>query len=100
MAAADFRHDEMDIAEHEQNWQGFKTFVLWGSLITLLSVGYAVFTLALGMNWMVALILLAGSGIVGGLLLGMGSGWVTTVIGLSALAVFIQICITLARIFI
>ena len=99
MAAADYTHGEMDITEQARTWTRFTKFALWGSLILMLALGYAVFTIALGLNWFVALVLLAGAGIVGGLVLGMGGGWVAVVIGLSALAVFIQIIITIARAF-
>lgn len=97
MSAADYTHGEMEIEDQEHTWSAFKTFSLWGSLITILVIAYPLFTLALGMHWVVALVLLAGSAIVGGLILGMGGRWVAAVIGLSALAVFIQIIIEIVK---
>ena len=97
MAAADYTRGEMDITTQEQTWDGFIRFSLWGGLLTIMAVAYMTLTLAAGMNWLIALVLCAGSGLVGGLLLGMGGAWIAAVIGLSALAIFIQILIALSQ---
>jgi len=97
MAAADFSRGKMDIESQKRTWQGFLAASQWGGLIIVLAVAYMVFTLAIGINWFVALILCAGTGIVGGLLMGMGGAWMATVIGLAGLAIFIQILISVSR---
>ncbi len=97
MASADYSRGKMDISDQSRTWSGFLKFALWGSFITILSVAYMTFTLAMGMNWLIALVLCAGFGIVGGLLLGMGGAWIAAVIGLSALAVFVQVLIMISR---
>ena len=99
MSATDYTHGEMDVREQAQTWSAFTKFAMWASVLTLLTIGYAVFTVAIGLNWMVALVLLAGAAIVGGLVMGMGGGWVAAVVGLSAIAVFVQVCIWIAGIF-
>ena len=95
MAGSEYTHGEMDIAEQTRTWQGFITGTVWMSFIIVLLVTYSTLTVALGMNWLVALGLCAVTGIVGGLLLGLGSAWIATVVILSALAVIVQICIML-----
>ena len=67
----------------------------WGGLILLLSVGYMVFTLSIGMNWLVSLVLCAGAGIAIGVGMGMGGAWIATVVALAGAAIFIQILIAL-----
>lgn len=49
----------------------------------------------MGMNWIVALALCAGGGIVIGLGVGFGGAWVATMIALSGLAIFVQLLIML-----
>ena len=61
----------------------------------MLIIAYATFTVAMGMNWMVALFLCATGGVLGGLFMGMGGAWIAAVIGLAALAVIIQLIISL-----
>ncbi|MEL7128725.1 MAG: aa3-type cytochrome c oxidase subunit IV [Pseudomonadota bacterium] len=95
MASSNHVHGEMEISEQERTWNGFLTGTLWGSFLIALILAYAVFTVALGMNWMVALGLCAVAGIGGGLLMGMGGAWIAAVAGLVALAVIIQIIITI-----
>jgi len=95
MATADYTHGEMDIADQTNTWSGFMKASTWGAFIIMLGVAYMTFTLTMHMNWLVALVLCAGAGIVGGLAMGMGGAWVATVVAMSALAVFIQIIIAL-----
>ncbi len=100
MATADYHHGEMDISAQTATWKGFMTATQWGAFLTVLIVGYLTFTLATGLNWLVALVLCAGFGIVGGVAMGMGGAWIATIIGFAALAVFVQIVISLATAFI
>lgn len=97
MASSDYTRGSMDITDQSRTWKGFMTASSWGSLILLMVVGYATFTLTMGMNWLVALVLCAGGGLVAGILLGLGGAWIGTVIGLTVLAVFVQIVITIFR---
>ena len=95
MAGSDYIRGEMEISEQTRTWDGFIKATLWGSFIIILLVAYATLTVALGMNWAVALGLCAGLGIVGGLLMDMGSAWIATVVIMTALAVVVQIMIML-----
>ena len=96
MATADYTHGEMDISEQSKTWSSFLKVSMWAGAIIMMIVGYATFTLTMGMNWLIALVLIAGTAIVGGLAMNMGGAWVASVIGLSALAVIVQIVITLS----
>jgi len=91
--AADYTHGEMDIAEQANTWAGFLKGSMWAGIITMMIVAYATFTLTMGMPWIIALVLVAGAAIVGGLAMDMGGAWIASVVGLSALAVLVQISI-------
>ncbi len=93
----DYVRGEMNITDQEATWSGFMKVTQWSSLIIVLTLAYAIFTLTMGMHWMVALGLLAVAGIVGGLLMGMGSAWIGTVIGLAVFGVVLQIIIMFAK---
>ncbi|MEM6410443.1 MAG: aa3-type cytochrome c oxidase subunit IV [Pseudomonadota bacterium] len=95
MAETDYTHGKMDIAEQERTFEGFLTGTVWGSGIIILVLGYATLTVATGMHWMVALGLMAGLGIGGGFFMGLGISWFAAVIGMTALAVVVQIIIGL-----
>ncbi|MEM7768106.1 MAG: aa3-type cytochrome c oxidase subunit IV [Pseudomonadota bacterium] len=97
MASADYTRGEMNISEQARTWDGFIKASVWGSAIIFLAVAYATLAVAMGVNWFVALILCAGAGIVGGVLMNMGGAWIATVVGLSGVAVVIQLIITLAK---
>ena len=87
---------EMDITTQESTWTGFMKVAQWFSFGLILVLAYAVFTLTMGINWMIALGLMVVAGIVGGLLMGMGSAWLVTVIGLAILGVVLQLIIMFA----
>ena len=93
MAGSDYTHGEMEISEQVRTWDGFVSFTLWGSGLIMLILAYSSFTVAMGMNWMVALGLCLIGGLLGGALMRMGGAWTAAVIGLSGLAVFIQVII-------
>ncbi|MEM9740049.1 MAG: aa3-type cytochrome c oxidase subunit IV [Pseudomonadota bacterium] len=97
MATSEYNHGSMDISDQENTWKGFMVASVWGTAIIITIVAYITLTLAIGMNWMVALILCAGAALLGGLFMGMGGTWMVTVIGLTALAVFIQVIVSIAR---
>ncbi len=93
--AGDYTRGEMNIDAQEGMYVGTMKAGAWGAIITLLGIAYATFTLSMGMPWLVALVLCAGGGIAIGLGMGFGGAWVATIVGLSGLAVFIQVLIML-----
>lgn len=93
MAETNYTHGEMEIGEQARTWNGFVTFTLWGSGLIILAVAYASLTVAMGMNWIVAVVLCAIGGLAGGAFMKMGGAWTATVVGLCGLAVFIQVLI-------
>ncbi|MEM5515809.1 aa3-type cytochrome c oxidase subunit IV [Henriciella sp. AS95] len=95
MAESNYTHGEMNIDAQSSMYSGFMRASAWGSLILLVAVGYMVFTLSIGINWLVSLILMAGAGIAIGVGLGFGGAWIATIVGLAGLALFIQLMITL-----
>ena len=95
MASNEYTHGEMNIESQSKMYSGFMKASMWGSIILLLSVGYMVFTLSLGMNWLVSLVLMAGAGIAIGLGMGLGGAWIATIIALAGLAIIIQLMIFL-----
>ncbi|MDF1680086.1 aa3-type cytochrome c oxidase subunit IV [Ponticaulis sp.] len=94
---SDYVRGEMDITAQENTWKGFMAAFTWSSFLIVLVLAYAVFTITMGMNWLVAMGILAVAGIVGGLVMSMGSAWIVTVVGLCVFGVFLQIIITLAK---
>ena len=97
MASSDYTRGEMNVDAQKSMYEGTMRAGAWGALITLLMIGYATFTLSMGMNWLIALVICAGGGVVIGLGMGWGGAWVATMIGLSGLAVFVQWLITLFK---
>jgi len=97
MAASDYTHGEMSVDSQAKTFSSVMRAGAWGAIILLLGLGYATFTLSVGMPWLVALALCAGGGILVGLGLGFGGAWVATIIGLSGLALFVQLLVTLGR---
>lgn len=85
----------MDMNARRGMWRGFGHLVEWGSLLILMVVGYAVFTITMGVPWIGAMIGFAVFGILTGLLLNMGGAWIATVVGLCVLGVVIQVLIWL-----
>jgi hypothetical protein len=85
----------MDMASRRAGWRGFGMLTAWLSMLILLTVGYATFTLTMGVPWIGALIGFAAFGIIAGMLMNLGGAWIATVIGLSVLALFIQALIWL-----
>lgn len=93
MAASDYTRGEMNIDAQKSMYVGTMKAGAWGAIITLLGLAYATFTLSMGMPWLVALVICAGAGVVIGLGMGFGGAWVATIVGLSGLALFIQLLI-------
>ena len=88
-------HGQMDVSAHKNMFSGFGKATAWASLILLMSIGYATFTLTMGVNWLVSLVLFALFGLVAGAFMGLGGGWVVMVVGLAISAAFIQLLVTL-----
>ena len=97
MAASDYTHGEMNVDSQTKTFSSVMRAGAWGAILTLLVLAYATFTLSVGMPWLVALAITAGGGIAIGLFMGFGGAWVATIIGLSGLALFVQLLIVLAR---
>ena len=95
MAASDYKRGEMDITDQKATWDGFIIGSIWGGLITILVVGYATLAIAIGLNWMVSLGLMAIVGIASGLLLNLGGRWMASVVILIVLALIVQAMIAL-----
>lgn len=93
MAGADYTKGEMDVSEQQRTFDGFMLGSSWGGLIIVLILAHATFTIAMHMHWMVSLTLCVIGGVGAGIALGLGGAWLATVIGLSVLAVIIQVII-------
>jgi hypothetical protein len=85
----------MDMSARRGMFSGFGHLTAWGSLLVILVVGYATFTITMHVPWIAAMIGLAVFGIAAGLLMNLGGAWVATVIGLCVLAVFLEVLIWL-----
>ena len=95
MAANDYTRGEMNIDAQKSMYAGTMKAGAWGAIITILMLAHATFTLSMGMNWLISLVICAGGGIVIGLGMGFGGAWVATMIALSGLALFVQLLIFL-----
>ena len=95
MAESNYTHGEMNVDAQRSMYGAFMKAGAWGSVILLIALAYMTFTLSIGMNWLVALILSAGAGIAIGMFMGFGGAWIATIIALAGLALFIQLLIAL-----
>ena len=95
MAASEYHRGEMDITDQKATWDVFIIGSIWGSLLVILTVGYATLALAIGMNWMVSLGLMAIFGVVAGLVMNLGGRWMATVVLMVILALVVQLFIAL-----
>ena len=86
---------KVNIENREAMFRNFVRFCGWGGMHVLLVTGYLTLVFAIGMNWFVALILMALAGIGGGLLMKLGSVWYLSLVGQAAIVVFARICILL-----
>ena len=90
MAASEYHRGDMDISAQKATWDGFMVGSIWGSLLIILTVGYATLAVAIGMNWMIALGLMTVFGIVSGLVMNLGGRWMATMVLLIILALVVQ----------
>jgi hypothetical protein len=95
MAASEYHRGDMDISAQKATWDGFMVGSIWGSLLIILTVGYATLAVAIGMNWMIALGLMTVFGIVSGLVMNLGGRWMATVVLIVVLALVVQLFIAL-----
>ena len=95
MAASEYHRGDMDISAQKATWDGFMVGSIWGSLLIILTVGYATLAVAIGMNWMIALGLMTVFGIVSGLVMNLGGRWMATVVPMVVLALVVQLFIAL-----
>jgi len=99
MAANEYHRGDMDISVQKATWDGFMVGSIWGSLLIIMTVGYATLAVAIGMNWMVSLALMAIVGVVAGLVMNLGGRWMATVVLMVILAVIVQLFIMLFGVF-
>ena len=95
MAASEYHRGEMDITDQKSTWDGFIKGSTWGSLIIILMVGYAVLSIAISINWIISLGLMAIVGVAAGLFLNLGGRWMATVVMLIVTALIVQFFIWL-----
>ena len=94
-ASGDYIRGEMDVKDQEATYAAFMKLFLWSGLILLLAIGYATFTLTMGVHWLPALIGFTVAGGIIGMILNLGAGWLFTLVGLAVTAVFVQVLIWL-----
>jgi hypothetical protein len=80
MASREYHHGEMDIQAQQATWHGFIVGGTWAALLTFLIIGYSTLAVALGVNWMISLGLMAVFGLAVGLFLNLGGRWIATVV--------------------
>ncbi|MAP93901.1 MAG: aa3-type cytochrome c oxidase subunit IV [Ponticaulis sp.] len=95
--SGEYVRGEMNIDTQKATWEGFMTVAKWSGVMLILAVAYATFTLTMGMNWMIALGILAITGFVLGLVMELGSGWNVAIVSLVVIAVVLQLIIMFAQ---
>lgn len=90
MASQEYHRGEMDIHAQKATWDGFMVGSVWGSLIIIMTVGYATLAIAIGLPWLVSLGLMAILGFGAGVLMNLGGRWMATVVVLIVLALIVQ----------
>ncbi len=86
---------QMDVRSQTATFSAFMKVTAWSCLLLTLILGYATFTLTMGVHWMVAMGLFAIVGVAGSMALGLGGGFLLAVGGLIVLGVFVQIMVSL-----
>lgn len=93
MAEEKYVRGRMNIDDQQATWDGFIVTTAWSSLILVLVLLHSTLTVALGVHWMVSLLLSFVVGLGGGTFLGLGTKWIAALIGLTILAVLVQFVI-------
>lgn len=96
MSGADYKHGEMDISSQKKMWDGFVTATAYGTLLTVLLVGFLTLVFAMGMHWAVSLGLTLIVGAIAGALMNMGLPWFIT---MGAFAIIVIVTRILMAIF-
>lgn len=91
MSEAEYQRGGMDISDQKKMWDGFMKSSAIGGLLTVLLVGFLTFVFAMGMNWAVALGITLIAGVVIGLAMNLGTGWIVTMVGFAILVVIVRI---------
>ncbi len=81
---------QMDVKSQVSTYSAFLKMTAWTSLLLTLILGYAIFTITMGVNWMVAMAIFAVVGVVGGMVMGLGGGFLLAVFGLIFLGIVVQ----------
>lgn len=93
MAKDKYVHGQMNIDDQQATWNGFMVATAWSSLILVLVLLHSTLAIALGVHWMVSLLVSFVVGLGAGTFLGLGTKWIATLIGLTVIAVAIQFVI-------
>ncbi|MBY9066396.1 aa3-type cytochrome c oxidase subunit IV [Hyphomonas sp. WL0036] len=99
MASQEYHRGEMDIHAQKATWDGFMVGSVWGSLIIIMTLGYAALAIAIGLHWVVALGLMAILGFGAGIFMNLGGRWMATVVVMIVLALIVQGFIWLFNVF-
>lgn len=65
----------VDVEKRDARFHGFLKFCGWAGLHVLLMTGYLTLVFAIGMNWLVALIIMVIAGFAGGWMMKLGNAW-------------------------
>lgn len=99
MASTEYHHGDMDIHSQKATWDGFMKAAAYGSILTLISVGFLTLVFAMGMNWFISLVLMVLLGAAIGFVMNMGSAWVITLVLFAATVFISRIVIGLFQLF-
>jgi len=91
----DYVHGEMDVQGQTSTYNWFLKTAAWASILLMAILGYAIFTLTMGVHWMVALPLFVIFSVLCGMVLNLGAGFMLAVAALVFLALFVQFLIFL-----
>jgi len=80
--ASDYTRGEMDISAQKSTFDGVMVVSVWSSLLTAMSIFYFTLVFGVGTDWLSALIGVSLLSAVLGKLLSMSSAWYMTVVGL------------------
>jgi len=79
--ASDYTHGEMEIVDQSSTFSGFIRITIWSSAYVGIGVLLMTLIFAVGMNWIVALMIGFVVGILIGMALNMKTAWYATLFG-------------------
>jgi hypothetical protein len=91
----DYVRGEMNVEGQTATYKWFVTATAWSSVLLMAILGYAIFTITMGVHWMVALPLFVILSVIAGMVLNLGAGFMLAVAGMVFLALFVQFLIFL-----